>query len=34
MKKFYKYFSVRSENLSSNKDYLKYKDRLDHELKL
>ena len=32
--KFYKYFSVRSENLSSNKDYLKYKDRLDHELRI
>ncbi len=30
--KFKKYFKIESNNLSSNDNYLKYKDRLDHEL--
>ena len=30
--KFKKIFNVESNNVLSNKDYLKYKDRLDHEL--
>ena len=30
--KFEKVFNVESNNVLSNKDYLKYKDRLDHEL--
>ena len=30
--KFEKIFKIDSKDLSSNKDYLKYKDRLDHEL--
>tara|TARA_Y100001970_G_scaffold95369_1_gene120172 strand:+ start:20497 stop:23913 length:3417 start_codon:yes stop_codon:yes gene_type:complete len=30
--KFNKHFKIKSENLSSNKNYLRYKDRLDHEL--
>ena len=30
--KFIKFFKVKSENLNSDKNYLKYKDRLEHEL--
>ena len=30
--KFIKFFKVESENLNSDKNYLKYKDRLEHEL--
>ena len=32
--KFNKYFNIKSENLSSNKDYLRYTDRLNHELRI
>ena len=32
--KFKKIFKIKNENLSSNKDYLIYKDRLDHELSI
>ena len=32
--KFNKHFNIRSEDLSSNKDYTKYKDRLYHELRI
>ena len=31
-KKFEKFFKINNENLEASKDYLKYKDRLDHEL--
>ena len=32
--KFLNIFKINSENLSSNKQFIKYKDRLDHELKI
>ena len=32
--KFFKVFEINKENLSSNKKFKKYKDRLDHELKI
>ena len=32
--KFKKYFNINEENILINKDYIKYKDRLDHELKI
>ena len=32
--KFNKYFKISEENILLNKDYIKYKDRLDHELKI
>mgnify|MGYP003322978193 CR=1 FL=1 len=32
--KFERIFKIKNNNLSSNEDYLKYKDRLDHELNI
>jgi len=32
--KFLKVFKIKIENLGNNEDFLKYKDRLDHELKI
>ena len=32
--KFEKTFKIKGKDLATNKDYLKYKDRLDHELKI
>ena len=32
--KFKKVFQIKSENILSNEDFLKYKDRLDHELEI
>ena len=32
--KFLKVFKINKENLNSNKQFIKYKDRLDHELKI
>ena len=33
-KKFFEIFKIEKESLSKNKDFIKYKDRLDHELQI